>query len=143
MRSDDWITKLYITEIIEKQMKYTKDGFIRTIETLEISYFKLIEESLIPSSFKFELEFFFFFKLPSIHGLDINNWFLSMFYAKVITTSDNNTEDIINWVKQFIKNDDPMVFVESYDNVYLLKLLFDIISASNTNNQKLLSIKLV
>ena len=141
MRSDDWITKLYITEIIEKQMKYTKDGFIRTIETLEISYFKLIEESLIPSSFKFELEFLTDGKLPSIHGLDINNWFLSMFYAKVITTSDNNTEDIINWVKQFIKNDDPMVFVESYDNVYLLKLLFDIISASNTNNQKLLSIK--
>lgn len=145
MRHDDWITKLYIEELINKQMKYTEHGLIQTIKTEPINYIWAWSPTNINSnSISFELEFLTNTGKITIQGIEIRNWLFDLLYDKILTLSKNNIPEVLNDLTKLKQDDkDPILFVEEYGNEYLLKMLYHIINQMLDSENKLLSIKLI
>jgi hypothetical protein len=145
MRHDDWITKLYIEELINKQMKYTEQGLIQTIKTESINYIWAWSPTHINSnSISFELEFLNNTGKITIQGIEIRNWLFDLLYDKILTLSKNNIPEVLNELTKLKQDDgDPILFVEEYGSEYLLKMLYHIINQLLDSENKLLSIKLV
>lgn len=140
MRQDDWITKLYITEILTNQMKYTDQGLIKTIKTEPIHYVWFDGESITSQSVQFEMEFLHIKDKITISEKEPQGWLFDLLYDKILTAPENNTDKLVG-LRPY--DPDPIVFVERFGNEYLLETLYNILSDLLDNGNKLISIKLI
>lgn len=142
MRNDDWITKLYIQEFLTNNMKYTEQGLIRIIKTEPILFNWMFDNSMLsPTSIELEMEFLEVEPKIEIHGQDVKDWLFELLYDKVVTTANNNTDDLVT-LSKLVSGHEPL-FVEEYGLEYLIKQLYHIINVILENGNKLLSIKLI
>jgi hypothetical protein len=121
--------------------KITKDGIIHTIKIEPIMTAWVYSDlSIVPGQYKFTVEILCRHGKPSIGGKDVQDWFYLIFDKFLAHSSDNNTEFIEYCNKLARKKKDSVLFVENFDNEYILKTLFAIISNTIDDNCELVSI---